>query len=223
MKTGANDPMKIKLLLNKKMPLWVIGIILLVVTFLAIVGFRITYAPELENSWSAISAVASWAGVVATVIAIIVAIQIPQKIADNQNKIALFDKRYEVYDTIMRLVSFSKFIETMGRDKLSTEDVQVLFVALFSSSPIKNSLKETLNYERSSFFMNAVMAIQKGAPLFDMDIESDLSALVMSLMRIIYDMNNQTEIDEISKYIEAANKVESCILPKIKKTLQVTK
>ena len=214
--------MKIKSLLNKKIPLWVIGIILLVVAFLAMVGFRITYAPDLENSWSAISAVASWAGVTATIAAIIVAIQIPQKIADNQNKIALFDKRYKLYDTIMRLVSFSQFIETMGRDKLSTEDVQVLFVALFSNAPIKTSLKETLNYERTSFFMNAVMDIQKGAPLFDMDIESDLSALVMSLMKIIYDINNQTEIDEISKHIEAAKKVDRCILRKIKKTLQVT-
>ena len=36
-------------------------------------GFRITYAPELENSWNAISAMASWVGTIGTVSAIFAA------------------------------------------------------------------------------------------------------------------------------------------------------
>lgn len=60
-------------------------------------GFRITYAPELENNWDAISACAAWAGVVASFIAIWFAIQIPQKIADRQDKIALFEKRFACF------------------------------------------------------------------------------------------------------------------------------
>ena len=69
--------------------------IVLFVGFLYHKGFRITYAPDLENSWEAISACAAWAGVVASFIAIWYAIQVPKKIADRQDKIALFEKRYE--------------------------------------------------------------------------------------------------------------------------------
>ena len=75
------------------------GIILIgFVLVLYLKGFRITYAPELENSWGAISAFASWASVMASATAILVAIRIPSVIADRQNKIALFEKRFEVYD-----------------------------------------------------------------------------------------------------------------------------
>jgi len=36
---------------------------IIIVLFLYSLGFRITYAPELENSWAAIDAVGTWAGV----------------------------------------------------------------------------------------------------------------------------------------------------------------
>lgn len=50
---------------------WLIAIGLIVVVLVVILyffGFRITYAPELENSWEAISAVGTWAGVVSPLI-----------------------------------------------------------------------------------------------------------------------------------------------------------
>ncbi len=67
-------------------------------------GFRITYAPELENSWDAISACAAWAGVVMSFVAIMFAIWVPIRIANRQDKIALFEKRYEIYDKIKNYV-----------------------------------------------------------------------------------------------------------------------
>ena len=67
-------------------------------------GWRVTYQPELESSWDAVSAVAAWGGVIvaiasasASFLAVWFAIQVPQKIADRQDKIALFEKRYECF------------------------------------------------------------------------------------------------------------------------------
>ena len=78
-----------KKLLNKKL---IIPALLLVLVFVIVIlywlGFRITYAPELENSWEAVSAVAAWAGVVVSFVAICFAVQVPKKIAEQQNKIA---------------------------------------------------------------------------------------------------------------------------------------
>lgn len=72
-------------------------------------GFRITYAPELENSWDAISACAAWAGVLSSFIAIWFAIRVPKKISEEQNKIVLFEKRYEVFE---KIESYIKRIES---------------------------------------------------------------------------------------------------------------
>lgn len=84
---------------KQKWFLFVVALTLVVALlgFLYHIGFRITYAPELENSWDAISACAAWAGVGASFVAIWFAIRVPKKIAEEQNKIALFEKRYECF------------------------------------------------------------------------------------------------------------------------------
>ena len=67
-----------------------IGITAVVAFMMALFGWRITYAPRLENSWDAVSAVAAWAGVFSSFIAIWFAIKVTKKIAEHQDKIALF-------------------------------------------------------------------------------------------------------------------------------------
>ena len=99
---------------------FVVGISLasVIAILLFLYGFRITYAPELENNWDAVSAVADWAnvvlavaGVIASFVAIWCAIQVPQKIAEEQNKISLFEKRYEAYSSILSLEVFAAALD----------------------------------------------------------------------------------------------------------------
>lgn len=99
-------------------PVAVAFVAVIVILIMAMLGFRITYAPELENDWEAISAVASWVGVLVSFLAIWYAIQVPKRIADRQDKIALFEKRYECYTLIQKLLVSAKQMEeeqtTMG-------------------------------------------------------------------------------------------------------------
>src|SRR5699024_5008545 len=88
----------------------VTGVVLTMMLF----GWRFTYAPELQNQWTAITAVATWAGVVvsicsviASIIAIRAAIKVPQKIANQQNRISLFEKRFHIYELLTFLCTFS--------------------------------------------------------------------------------------------------------------------
>ena len=75
-------------------PLVAVSVVLLIVVVAGFLfGFRITYAPELENSWDAISGVAAWVGIVvsiASAVAAFMAVWYAIRVADNQNKIALF-------------------------------------------------------------------------------------------------------------------------------------
>lgn len=105
---------------KKYVVLSLVGVAILIAfpSVLYLMGFRITYAPALENSWDAVSAFAAWAGVIVSIIsvgvsglAIYYAIQVPKKIADRQDKIALFEKRYECYMAIQRITTFSESIE----------------------------------------------------------------------------------------------------------------
>ena len=93
-------------------PLVAVSVVMLVVVVAGFLfGFRITYAPELENSWEAISAVAAWVGIIVSVasavasfMAVWYAIQVPKKIVDRQDKIALFEKRYESFYFFFEIV-----------------------------------------------------------------------------------------------------------------------
>lgn len=83
----------------------------IVALVMALFGWKITYAPDLENNWNAISAVAAWAGVAMSFVAIMIAIWIPKRIADRQDKIALFEKRYSAYSEILNVLSLAKDFE----------------------------------------------------------------------------------------------------------------
>ena len=93
-------------------------IVAAVALVMALFGWRITYAPDLENNWDAISTVAAWTGVfvavasaTASFLAVWFAIQVPKKIADRQDRIALFDKRYCAYSSLLTLQLFSHAID----------------------------------------------------------------------------------------------------------------
>lgn len=109
-------------------------LVLIVVFILWIIGFRITYAPTLENSWDAISGIAAWFGVGVSIIsvgaslaAVWAAIQVPKEIATKQDAIALFEKRFDCYTTIQNLLVCASQMESAKTNK----DVQVAFRIYF--------------------------------------------------------------------------------------------
>ena len=68
----------------KKMVLTLL-IAVFVIALLALLGFRITYAPSAENTWDAISGCAACATVIVSIWAIYYTIRVPKKIAEEQN------------------------------------------------------------------------------------------------------------------------------------------
>ena len=100
---------------------WVGVVACTIILFLYFCGFRITYAPEMENSWEAISAFAGWFGAIASAIAIFVAIRVPKKIAERQDSIALFEKRYSAFDAFVFLTSVA---ERFDKDDYKESDIK---------------------------------------------------------------------------------------------------
>lgn len=127
-----------------------IGIAAVVASVMALFGWRITYAPDLENKWDAISAVASWGGAIGTVTAVFSAICV----ANRQNRIALFEKRYKVYNEICNCGTFSYALKLAN----SKEDISMIFLTTFEGKSLINDI--TLNensVEKMHLHCNAVI------------------------------------------------------------------
>lgn len=110
----------------------IVAIVVISAFIMALFGWRITYAPELESSWEAISACAEWVGVLVSVVGVVAsfvaiwyAVQVPKRIADRQDKIALFEKRYECYTAIRNLLVCADQIK--AAEKQTNKAVQVAF------------------------------------------------------------------------------------------------
>lgn len=196
---------------NKKYMIPLGGIILIsFVVFLYLKGFRITYAPELENSWGAISAFASWASVIASAAAILVAIRIPGVIADRQNKIALFEKRFEVYDIVCRSIGFARMIE----NSVTHEEIQIYFIASFGNEMMRENYKETLNRDSIRLLNQAVNAMRKGPFLFGEVMNEDLSKLSNALLRIMRTREDHPNFSKaFGEYQTTVREVEENIIP----------
>lgn len=156
-------------------------------------GFRITYAPELENNWDAISAVASWAGVLVSIVAVAVsgiaiwfAVQIPKKIADRQDKIAAFSLRISALKTVGEML---KKFERMRfyLDLISTEclkkQVEVAIDEIKTIEKTQADLIETLGttYQfifepktanKIKFIVDAINQIAKYTPSLEAAVDS---------------------------------------------------
>ena len=116
--------------------LLIIGLIL-TVGFLF--GFRITYAPELKNDWEAISGVAAWGGIIvsiASAVASFMAVWYAIRVADKQNQIAMFEKKYELY----ALVHYCEIFADMAKKAKSREDIKEAFLAAFSDIKIAEDI-----------------------------------------------------------------------------------
>lgn len=113
-----------------------------VVLVMALLGWRFTYAPELENSWDAVSAFASWVGVIMSFLAVMAAVWIPKRIADQQDKIALFEKRVACFAMLetQRQIYFSI------KDETDIQKIKHGVALVYSTDPL-------CDFNRINFFV----------------------------------------------------------------------
>lgn len=170
---------------------WIIIAVLLIGAVLYFFGFRITYAPELENSWNAISACAGWASVVVAGLAIYYAILVPKKIAEEQNKIALFEKRYEVFQLFERCSSFANAIQKSETTEDMRKDCMILFDELkYEELDFKIVMKKVYYFEHTLHQMEF---------LFSGILEKDVHELYSSLWKVLLAIIGNENISECKK------------------------
>lgn len=164
-------------------------VIFLIVLILAIFGFKITYNPSLDNNWEAISACAAWAAVVVSGLAIYFAIQAPKKIAEEQNKIALFEKRYELYIIFTKSTAFVKVIEQSSVK--TKENAQHLFVNMLSGKNLDNISQSGLEDEAKLVLYDVVDTFGQAKYLFNLESDKSLEIFSNDLIDLFKTENNK--------------------------------
>ena len=117
---GQSEKLKQKRLDTKRA--FIIALLVLVIAVAFCVGAVIT-SKQKDIIWNVIDSIVSVISAVGTVGAIIAAIWV----ADRQNKIALFEKKYECYKIIQSLIVWAKQIENVKTNK----EVQTAFRIYF--------------------------------------------------------------------------------------------
>lgn len=110
--------------LLKKPLFWFVSVEIIIVIILVFLGFKITYNPDLDNNWDAVSACAAWAGVVVSGIAIYFAKEVSIRIAESENNIATFEKRYQLYKSLLPLVEFGNKLSEISEKELKNMDAK---------------------------------------------------------------------------------------------------
>ncbi len=136
-------------------PLIVASVVVAIVALvMASFGWRITYAPDLENSWEAISAVATWAGAIGTVMVLWYnhrAIKLTQYSVQQAIGLQLYEKRLELYSALSEDTTFEHV--PMSLKIVYSEEVYNLYAEI-----------SKLCYERSQF-IHVLYELQRNADL----------------------------------------------------------
>ena len=186
---------------------WITFALSALIVSLYLLGFRITYAPMLDSKWEAISAVAGWFSAFMSAGALIAAIRIPKVIAEQQNKIALFDKRYAAVDSLLFLISVVKQIVDGTVKEMNKKTYFDTIVETYNSISIVRGI--TSNCKKpSDAYVRLIMEAGKIGYLFDVKEIADILDFLKITDQYISDVYKGKHVDDIL-LIEAYNRLSS--------------
>ncbi len=136
--------------------------------------------------------------IIISALALFYAIRVPKKIAEEQNKIALFDKRYEVFQLFERCVSFNKALQNSETIEDMRKDCMLLFDELkYEELDFKIVMKKVYTFEHTLHQMEF---------LFPGILENDVHELYTSLWKVLMAIIGDENVIECKKdYINTMN------------------
>lgn len=162
-----------------------------------------------------LSIVISSISVVVSGIAIWFAIRVPKQIAEQQNKIALFEKRVKCHDAIQQVIDFSKFLQKM-QDKY--EDIRMGYTIYFGME--EAAVHGNLVSCQPLYKLFEIETTLTGGKYLFLKIDSELIDQIVILLRKIYldsllenveDTISQRTREDMTEFHSLCQKLESCM------------
>lgn len=144
------------MLCSKIVPNWAFLIIIVVIIVFMLFGWKIVYAPQMANDWIAIDAIGGWVSIIISGIAIWFAVASPKRIAKEQNKIALFEKRFSCYVVFLKYTTFANSISANSDRNCIRKALMIAFEKdspIFDSTDFAFAIKKDEKVLMSSLFL----------------------------------------------------------------------
>ena len=140
------------------------------------------------------SGCAAWATVVASFIATFYAIRVPKKIADEQNKISLFEKRFESFSAFQRYEAFANQL----KDTTELNKYKKAFLTCFyESTAVSISIEDAMfRIKTLSTPLHQMIFLYDDIPV------KEISDMFSCLLDLVAALQEDKNVDELkSKYI----------------------
>lgn len=146
-----------------------------------------------------------WLAVVLSVFSIAVsgaAILFAVRVADKQNKIALFEKRYKIFQLHESCKIFSELLKSLeNKNDLNSNDIQVLFLAVFYDIPMGEKIND-FRFLRTQYIM-ILEQLKQSQFLFEKEIELYLQIIAGALQRLIESICHSAPESELESVIQS--------------------
>lgn len=154
-----------------------------------------------------------------------IAIWFAIRVADKQNKIALFEKRYAVYDTLLHCITFSNGINDNTIDYSNLLSIQSMIIVSFGYCPvIEAKTADALEKECTKYVLDVKGKLDSAAFLFNCNADIYTRKIADELVWIIFPLfDPDTRKKHCENYQKEVEKMKQELLPQIKKELSLRK
>lgn len=195
--------------------LWAICAEIIIVIAMGVLGFKITYNPNLDNNWDAISACAAWAGVLVSGLAFFATlavlyqnhktIELSKKDIQNAINLQMFDKMMEIANKLENndySITSMELLTLFGEDILNqVKDIKQLTNSKLSKENESKTYYELLHKED-----------------YDWELEN-LSSMNDAPVEILNKANEQYEKYKVLTYQNDLDEIEYYDIEQINKEL----
>lgn len=168
-----------------------------------------------ENSWmDYVQLGATVVGIIISALAVFYAVKVPKKIAEEQNSIALFEKRYEFFSVFRKCVSFASTL----KEDATASTVKSMFWVLFSDNDMQQVDLEVL----VPLQMRVMDTLKQGYFLFDFETKQYIEPLVKQIPEILLVIDDVPLGGKMKKFKKVAKKADDTLSKKLEETLQLS-
>lgn len=184
---------------------------------MALFGWKITYAPDLENSWEAISACAAWAGAIGTVMVLWYnhrAIKLTQCSVQQAINLQLYEKRLELYSALSEDTAFEQV--PMSLKIVYSEEIYNLYTEISELCHKRSRLIHLLYELRRNAALREAPCWNVCESIFQRYLEDMETTIKLNPSRGERLIKQKTEVEELHqrichRYVELESKMKKVL------------
>ena len=152
--------------------------------------------------------------VIISAIAVIMAVRIPKKIAEKQDKIALFNKRVDSFDSLQKCLAFADLVKTINK----VDEYKVAALYFFGN---EDDVQFKVEKIRANVIQVSVV-LQQLSFLFDDVDNNEVGDLFTSLKNFVFSLETTNNIEELkTKFINTIDLFNKRHTNKLRDTLKI--